>query len=289
MTKKEFLSKLEKKLQFISDQERNDILLEYGSYIDDKMANGSSEEQAVAGFGDVDELAKEILEAYHINTNSFESKTDKTLDRAFEQTEKFVKAIGHLGLNQFAHLIFDAIVLMILLWIGRWITVDVVCNIFLGLLFRLIDINTSGIQDVLLTFFKLAYGLFALYFLFVILKRRYKRYKNQELQPGIMEDVNQTWQGSLSDEQPASLYHERRDGQSWSMIFVKIILLIIALPLICITLSGIALFIVFLVLCAIYKTFSFGIFLMGLSGVGICVALLWLILYFWPKGSESHA
>lgn len=289
MTKKEFLSKLEKKLQFISDQERNDILLEYGSYIDDKMANGSSEEQAVAGFGDVDELAKEILEAYHINTNSFESKTDKTLDRAFEQTEKFVKAIGHLGLNQFAHLIFDAIVLMILLWIGRWITVDVVCNIFLGLLFRLIDINTSGIQDVLLTFFKLAYGLFALYFLFVILKRRYKRYKNQELQPGIMEDVNQTWQGSLSDEQPASLYHERRDGQSWSMIFVKIILLIIALPLICITLSGIALFIVFLVLCAIYKTFSFGIFLMGLSGVGICVALLWLILYFWPKGRESHA
>ena len=289
MTKKEFLSKLEKKLLFISDQERNDILLEYGSYIDDKMANGSSEEQAVAGFGDVDELAKEILEAYHINTNSFESKTDKTLDHAFEQTEKFVKAIGHLGLNQFAHLIFDAIVLMILLWIGRWITVDVVCNIFLGLLFRLIDINTSGIQDVLLTFFKLAYGLFALYFLFVILKRRYKRYKNQELQPGIMEDVNQTWQGSLSDEQPASLYHERRDGQSWSMIFVKIILLIIALPLICITLSGIALFIVFLVLCAIYKTFSFGIFLMGLSGVGICVALLWLILYFWPKGRESHA
>ena len=289
MTKKEFLSKLEKKLLFISDQERNDILLEYGSYIDDKMANGSSEEQAVAGFGDVDELAKEILEAYHINTNSFESKTDKTLDRAFEQTEKFVKAIGHLGLNQFAHLIFDAIVLMILLWIGRWITVDVVCNIFLGLLFRLIDINTSGIQDVLLTFFKLAYGLFALYFLFVILKRRYKRYKNQELQPGIMEDVNQTWQGSLSDEQPASLYHERRDGQSWSMIFVKIILLIIALPLICITLSGIALFIVFLALCAIYKTFSFGIFLMGLSGVGICVALLWLILYFWPKGRESHA
>lgn len=289
MTKKEFLSKLEKKLQFISDQERNDILLEYGSYIDDKMANGSSEEQAVAGFGDVDELAKEILEAYHINTNSFESKTDKTLDRAFEQTEKFVKVIGHLGLNQFAHLIFDAIVLMILLWIGRWITVDVVCNIFLGLLFSLIDINTSGIQDVLLTFFKLAYGLFALYFLFVILKRRYKRYKNQEVQPGIMEDVNQTWQGSLSDEQPASLYHERRDGQSWSMIFVKIILLIIALPLICITLSGIALFIVFLALCAIYKTFSFGIFLMGLSGVGICVALLWLILYFWPKGRESHA
>ena len=178
---------------------------------------------------------------------------------------------------------------MILLWIGRWITVDVVCNIFLGLLFSLIDINTSGIQDVLLTFFKLAYGLFALYFLFVILKRRYKRYKNQEVQPGIMEDVNQTWQGSLSDEQPASLYHERRDGQSWSMIFVKIILLIIALPLICITLSGIALFIVFLALCAIYKTFSFGIFLMGLSGVGICIALLWLILYFWPKGRESHA
>ena len=64
MTKNEFIAKLEKKLHLISEKERTDILTEYSAYINDKMADGTSEEEAVAGFGDVDELAKEILEAY---------------------------------------------------------------------------------------------------------------------------------------------------------------------------------------------------------------------------------
>ena len=53
MLKKEFLDVLNQKLSLISDKEREDILLEYGTYIDDKIASGVAEEEAVAGFGDV--------------------------------------------------------------------------------------------------------------------------------------------------------------------------------------------------------------------------------------------
>jgi len=66
MNKQEFLNQLEKKLDRINETERKDILMEYGTYIDDKMATGVSEEDAVSGFGDVDELAEEILDAYKI-------------------------------------------------------------------------------------------------------------------------------------------------------------------------------------------------------------------------------
>ena len=38
MTKSEFLEQLEQKLLLISEQERKDILIEYGTYIDDKIA-----------------------------------------------------------------------------------------------------------------------------------------------------------------------------------------------------------------------------------------------------------
>ena len=38
MLKKEFLDVLNQKLSLISDKEREDILLEYGTYIDDKIA-----------------------------------------------------------------------------------------------------------------------------------------------------------------------------------------------------------------------------------------------------------
>ena len=91
MLKKEFLDILNQKLSLVNDKEKEDILLEYGTYIDDKMASGVSEEEAVAGFGDVDELVKEILDAYKINTDSMDplsSKADKTIDKVYAKMEE---------------------------------------------------------------------------------------------------------------------------------------------------------------------------------------------------------
>ena len=45
MLKKEFLDVLTQKLSLISDKEREDILLEYGTYIGDKIAGGVAEDQ----------------------------------------------------------------------------------------------------------------------------------------------------------------------------------------------------------------------------------------------------
>lgn len=69
MTKEEFLKKLEQQLNLINDEERIDILSEYEQHIEMKITNGLSEEEAIEDFGDMDELVKEILEAYHINTD----------------------------------------------------------------------------------------------------------------------------------------------------------------------------------------------------------------------------
>lgn len=54
MNKQEFLKELKQKLSLINENEKDDILMEYGSYIDDKVSSGVSEEDAVAGFGDID-------------------------------------------------------------------------------------------------------------------------------------------------------------------------------------------------------------------------------------------
>ena len=78
----------------------------------------------------MDELAKEILEAYKINTSSLESRTDRTLDKAFEHAENLAKSVGHLGLNQIAHLIFDCIVLLILLLVTQNLNEFLLFSIF---------------------------------------------------------------------------------------------------------------------------------------------------------------
>ena len=64
MTKKQFLSTLKNKLHILNDKEIEDILKEYEDHIDLKVKDGLTEEEAIQDFGDIDQLAKEILSAY---------------------------------------------------------------------------------------------------------------------------------------------------------------------------------------------------------------------------------
>ena len=138
MLKKEFLDVLNQKLSLISDKEREDIVLEYGTYIDDKIASGVTEEEAVAGFGDVDELVKDILDAYKINTDSmdpFSNRADKTIDKVYAKVEELFSKLGDFSMNEIFHILFDAIVLVLILLIGKVIVVDILCQFLLSMIF----------------------------------------------------------------------------------------------------------------------------------------------------------
>ncbi|MBR3229450.1 MAG: DUF1700 domain-containing protein [Bacilli bacterium] len=67
MNKDKFLKELEKRLSILNEKERKDIIDEYRSTIEEKIKNGEEEESAVKDFGNIDDLVKEILEAYKIN------------------------------------------------------------------------------------------------------------------------------------------------------------------------------------------------------------------------------
>ena len=90
MNKKEFLDKLEKKISILDESERKDILDEYKDTISEKVKHGQSEEEAVADFGDVDELVKEILSAYKIDPD-FEGKDENTFNKLLSDGEDLIK------------------------------------------------------------------------------------------------------------------------------------------------------------------------------------------------------
>ncbi len=69
MNKKEFLSALRETLAVLKEEELRDIIDEYEQHIDMKVANGLSEEEAIADFGDYKELTSELLEAYHVRAD----------------------------------------------------------------------------------------------------------------------------------------------------------------------------------------------------------------------------
>ncbi|MFR3251901.1 MAG: DUF1700 domain-containing protein [Eisenbergiella sp.] len=69
MNKEEFLRILRERLSILDDREMEDILSEYEQHIDMKTAGAMSEEEAIADFGNVDDLAADILEAYHVRSD----------------------------------------------------------------------------------------------------------------------------------------------------------------------------------------------------------------------------
>lgn len=87
MNKAVFLHKLNERLSVINEDERTDLLNEYAAHIDMKVAEGLSEEEAIAGFGDFDELTADLLAAYHVDP-----EYDKYEDATISST---LRRIGH--------------------------------------------------------------------------------------------------------------------------------------------------------------------------------------------------
>ncbi len=96
MTKNEFLSHLEKRLSVLKQQERLDILAEYSQHIDIKIESGLSEEEAIKDFGDVDELADEILDAYNVNPNYNKGKlnVERSIMKGLKRLGRVISAIA---------------------------------------------------------------------------------------------------------------------------------------------------------------------------------------------------
>lgn len=295
MLKSEFLELLNQKLSLINDKEREDIILEYGTYIDDKIANGVSEEEAVAGFGDVDELAKEILSAYKINTDSMDplsSKADKTIDKVYAKVEELFSKLGDFSMNQIFHVVFDAFVLVLILWIGKLIVVDVLCRLILSILFSFF-VGYHMITEFMLGLCRLLYLCLAIYFFVKVMSKRIQRYRFNNQNVGVMDDIKETWNDNIkSNDLPPTpdcpLYHERKPHHFESDV-LKVILVFAMIPVACILIgSGIGL-VVMIYVSMMYATTSAGLYCMDIAFVLGSLAILLMLFRAWPKKVDTNA
>ncbi len=104
MNKKEFIKVLEEKLSVLDEEELKDIINEYKDTIDEKVKHGQTEEEAVADFGSIDELTKEILKAYKINPKYGEKKDN--VKEVLNDCESLIKK-GARALANFSKSVYD--------------------------------------------------------------------------------------------------------------------------------------------------------------------------------------
>ncbi len=88
MNKNEFLKELENRIRVLEKTEIKDILAEYSQHIDMKMNSGLSEADAIKDFGNIEDLAAEILEAYHVNPEYEAEGTPEIIEPAKEPRKK---------------------------------------------------------------------------------------------------------------------------------------------------------------------------------------------------------
>jgi|GEM_PF-3303119 len=125
MSKKSFLEKLRKKLSILNKSEIEDIIDEYGSYIDEKVKKGKTEEESIQDFGNFDELVKEILSAYKINEDfDEEAKVSNVIVNLFDDivttVDTLVKRLNDMGSDAIIKFIFEMMLVIVCLVIFRF-------------------------------------------------------------------------------------------------------------------------------------------------------------------------
>lgn len=121
MKKQEFLDTLRKKLSILEESEIEDIISEYDGYIEEKIAKGSTEEEAVKSMGNVGELAKDLLSAYKVK-NPEEKKYDSfnhLADGFMRVFDRIIEVFSNKSLNEILRFVMEIIVIFLIIGICK--------------------------------------------------------------------------------------------------------------------------------------------------------------------------
>lgn len=116
MKKKEFIKNLREKLDILEEKEINDIIEEYSGYIDEKIQNGSTEEDAIKDFGDIDELATELLRAYKINVekqNHEKNVFSTIVDKVNHVMDSIILSFGNKSSREILRMLIEIFVILL--------------------------------------------------------------------------------------------------------------------------------------------------------------------------------
>ena len=116
MKKEEFLNKLRKRLDILEEKEVEDLLSEYEGYIDEKIEAGASEEEAVNSFGDIDELADELLKAYKVKVPKNDDPIGNFANKVVKIIDRLIQDFGKKSPKEIAQFVIE--IFLILLLIG---------------------------------------------------------------------------------------------------------------------------------------------------------------------------
>lgn len=218
MNKEQFIAYMNQHLAVIKEDERKDIIDEYINHIDEKVSEGMSEEEVIESFGDIDEMIKEILDAYNIDpkqakstASGFDKKVNDVLDVLFEGFQSFLSKITSMDVDSIVRLMFEVLVVLIVLAILR-IPFEIMESLGASLLRSLFGYGIgSTFAWIWHTICSILYIVMFIVALINVTSRRWAHFKGKQNTP-IMDDVKE----SFNFEQAKEAVRRFTEGKSKS-------------------------------------------------------------------------
>ena len=282
MKKREFLAKLRKKLSVLEESEVDDIIKEYGGYIDEKIESGATEEEAVFSFGSIDELAKELLSAYKVKVN--EEKEDPIGNFASKVLHTIDKLIDTLSKKSPKEIVKFVIEILILLAIIGLLHIPVAMLVSLGK--DVFYILSSPLNRIFFTIWRFvlefAYFILAIILFIRIFDARYL--KNVEVRKE--KKVESSKQEETKFMKTPEVKQSQGAISTISELIVKICVFFLKFMAICILfcisfyLIGMAIVLVFCIYLLIHGVTYFGFYLVMISLFLLGLIFFWLLFNF---------
>jgi uncharacterized membrane protein len=123
MSRDEFLRKLEKRIMILDVKERAKVIKKYEDIIDEKIAKGLTEEEAVKELGDINKVVKDILKSYKIANDYYES--DSSVEGSISRFINFIvdgvrNFVSKIEAKDF-HSIFEIILYILIAMFAFWV------------------------------------------------------------------------------------------------------------------------------------------------------------------------
>lgn len=116
MNKEEFLKKLRKRLDVLENSEIEDIVSEYEGYIDEKVAKGLSEEEAVKELGNFEEIINDLLAAYKVKSRTSEDNSfSEIINKISHGIDNIMETLSHKSGTDIIRLLIEIIIILFII------------------------------------------------------------------------------------------------------------------------------------------------------------------------------
>lgn len=179
MNKQEFLNKLRKKIDILEESEVEDILKEYSGFIEEKMSQGSTEEEAIKSLGNIDELASELLSAYKIKKP--QEKKNDILNNFIEEfvaiIENIIEFFSTKDFKEIVRFILEMLCIFIIIALCR-LPFELIAQVCKNIIYNISSSLGSPIPFHIIgnlgkAFLEICYVLFAIILFIKIFEKRY--------------------------------------------------------------------------------------------------------------------